>query len=53
LTLPAKLFRLVSETVRDARLPCGVVMLAGLVASVKSGLVDRPIPETSLNIVEA
>ena len=52
-TLPAKLLRLVSETVKDARLPCGAVMLAGLVAIVKSGFVGWPIPATSLSIVEA
>ena len=52
-TLPAKLLRLVSETVNDARPPCGAVMLAGLVAIVKSGDVDCPIPATPLSIVEA
>jgi len=53
LTLPAKLFRLVSETVKAARLPCDVVNETGFVPSVKSGAVDCPIPATSLNMVEA
>ena len=53
MTLPAKLFRLVSETVIEARLPCGAVIETGFVASAKSGVVGPPIPATSLNIVEA
>jgi hypothetical protein len=53
LILPAKLFRLVSDTEIAARLPCGAVIETGFVAIVKSGVVDPPIPATSLNIVEA
>ena len=53
LTLPAKLFKLASVTVKAARLPSGVVIETGLVPSVKSGAVDCPIPATSLSIVEA
>lgn len=53
MTLPAKLFRLVSETAKDARLPCDAIIDTGFVASVKSGAVDRPIPAASLRIVEA
>lgn len=53
LTLPAKLFRLLSDTVIEARLPCGVVIETGLVPIAKSGVVGPPIPATSLNMVEA
>lgn len=53
LTLPAKLFRLVSDTVIEARLPCGAVIETGFVARVKSGFVGPPVPATSLNMVEA
>ena len=53
MTLPAKLLRLVSETVIEAKLPCGAVMETGLVPIVKSGVVGPPIPATSLNMVEA
>ena len=51
--LPAKLLRLVSATVIEARLPWAVVIETGFVAMVKSGVVGPPIPATSLNIVEA
>ena len=53
MTLPAKLLRLVSQTVMDERLPWGVLMETGLVAIVKSGVVGPPIPATSVNTVEA
>jgi hypothetical protein len=52
-TLPAKLFRLASETVKDAMLPWGADAETGFVPSVKSGAVDWPIPATSVNMVEA
>ena len=51
LTLPAKLLRLASVTVKTARVAWGVVVEAGLVVRVKSGLAGSPVPATWLAMV--
>ena len=51
-TLPANPLRLLSEIVYVARLPCGIVIEAGLAPIVKSGADDPPDPATSPSAVD-
>ncbi len=53
LTLPAKLFRLVSDNVKVASEPWEVENEAGLAPRVKSGVFDCPAPTTWLMAAEA
>ena len=51
-TLPANPLRLLSEIVYVARLPCGIVIEAGLAPIEKFGADDSPDPATSPSAVD-